>query len=125
MNADEIYNARVVDDRLITSGQPTEDPRLGVVRMHDVGAQLAEHRDHLADREDVGHRIVGTREVGERFMLDPPRLELGHVRPGCRAGDHLVTELGERPELRTQEQHKADVGGRHVHQSSASHQAPR
>ena len=25
MSLDEIYNARVVDDRLLTAGQPTED----------------------------------------------------------------------------------------------------
>lgn len=55
MNADEIYNARVVDDRLITSGQPTEDQLRAVAAAGiDTVVNLAPHDAGNALPDEAG-----------------------------------------------------------------------
>jgi len=55
MSADEIYNARVVDDRLITSGQPTEDQlRDAAADGIDTVVNLAPHDSENALPDEAG-----------------------------------------------------------------------
>jgi uncharacterized protein (TIGR01244 family) len=55
MSADEIYNARQVDDRLITSGQPTEDQlRAAAAGGIDTVVNLAPHDADNALPDEAG-----------------------------------------------------------------------
>ena len=55
MSADEIYNARVVNDRLITSGQPTEDQLGGAAAQGiDTVVNLAPHDSENALPDEAG-----------------------------------------------------------------------
>ena len=55
MSANEIYNARVVNDRLITSGQPTEDQLRGAAADGiDTVVNLAPHDSENALPDEAG-----------------------------------------------------------------------
>ena len=71
-------------------GDPAEDARLGIVGVHDVGAQRVEQPQELAECAQVVERIVRTGERGHVDVPDAQSVEVGDVRPGRRHADHLV-----------------------------------
>ena len=90
---------------------PPEDAGLGVVGVHDVGAQRAQQSHELAERPEVVERVVRAGEGGYVDVLDAHRGEVGHVGSGGRHADHLVAGGVERSQLRPEQPVEAHVGG--------------
>ena len=61
----------------------------------------------------------GPGRVGEWLVADAPARELVDVRSGRGRPDDLVSGVGERSELRSEQERQADVGGRDVHDPRA------
>ena len=80
--------------------------------VHDVGTEPPEQADEFAESQDV----VGDRDrsggVRDRFVMDPPGVEVGDPRAGGRRGDDVHTCVGECTELRPEQKGQAHVGRR-------------
>jgi uncharacterized protein (TIGR01244 family) len=95
MSAEEIYNARVVNDRLITSGQPTEDQLRGAAAEGiDTVVNLAPHDagNALADEAGLVHALGMTYHHLPVVFTNPTEADFA-------AFEQVMVELS--PESRT------------------------
>ena len=95
MSTDEIYNARVVNDRLITSGQPTEDQLRGAAADGiDTVVNLAPHDSENALPDEAG--LVRALGMTYHYL---PVVWHNPTEADFAAFDQVMTELP--PESRT------------------------
>ena len=92
-------------------GDASEDARLRVVGVDDVGAQRAQQPQELAERTEVVERVVRAGEGRHVDVGDAHGAQVVDVRSQRRHADHLVAGVGERPELRPEQPVEAHVGG--------------
>ena len=103
-------------------GDAAVDPGLGVVRVHDVGAELPEAASgaRRAPRDPDRERTSGSRVCSGTWRM-PLRSSSAENVPGRRHPDHLVARVRERLELRSEEQRQADVGRGDVDEARPGH----
>ncbi len=106
-----------------TGCDPAVDARLRVVRVHEIRAPPLEHRSQLAERGRIVQRRHRTRRVPERDVRDAELLELVDIGTGRGHTNHFVPGAADGIELRTEQQHQADVGRGHVHDAGTESHA--
>ena len=95
MSADEIYNARRIDDRLITGGQPTEEQlRAAAAEGFDTVVNLAPHGNENALPDEAG--LVGALGLTYHHV---PVVWTNPTEADFAAFEQVMTELP--PESRT------------------------
>jgi hypothetical protein len=94
---------------------------LRVVRVHEIGGEVAEQPVQLGHRRGVAVRGHRARRVPERHVPDPHRAQRGDVRAGRGGAEHLVAGIGKGTQLRAEQERERDVGRRDVDDPRRAH----